>query len=136
MTPAQRTALTLRAAAAFFAVSTGYGAIHCLYYLAPGLVGATVLLMVATCYDGEDRRIRARHNELRRAALAAEQLLPPQPCCSFWDNSDGMVHGPDCTRPPDARAQLDEGCCERWWTSLGTEHDSSCPATATRGRAA
>lgn len=24
------------------------------------------------------------------------------------------------------RAELDSACCERWWTSLGTEHEMTC----------
>ncbi|MEU6547847.1 hypothetical protein [Streptomyces sp. NPDC046859] len=24
------------------------------------------------------------------------------------------------------RAELDAACCERWWTSLGSEHDLTC----------
>ncbi|KMS77093.1 hypothetical protein ACM01_00125 [Streptomyces viridochromogenes] len=24
------------------------------------------------------------------------------------------------------RAELDSACCERWWTSLGSEHDVTC----------
>nr|WP_257101469.1 hypothetical protein [Streptomyces sp. alain-838] len=50
----------------------------------------------------------------------------PVPCCAFWQHSDGAVHGPRCTRPTAARAVIGEGCCEPWWTSLGTRHDTDC----------
>lgn len=26
-----------------------------------------------------------------------------------------------------AEAALNEACCERWWTSLATDHDPNCP---------
>jgi len=26
-----------------------------------------------------------------------------------------------------AEAALNEACCERWWTSLATDHDPTCP---------
>ncbi|MFJ8330379.1 hypothetical protein [Streptomyces sp. NPDC094437] len=34
------------------------------------------------------------------------------------------------------RASLDAACCERWWTSLGTDHDVSCPHDVPRSSAA
>ncbi|MEU1478929.1 hypothetical protein [Streptomyces sp. NPDC005760] len=47
---------------------------------------------------------RARHERARRAACTdAAVLAAPLPCCSFWRHSGGAVHGPDCTRPPEAR---------------------------------
>ncbi|MFF4835891.1 hypothetical protein [Streptomyces sp. NPDC001315] len=34
------------------------------------------------------------------------------------------------------RTQLDAACCERWWTSLGTDHDSACRDRTRRSSAA
>ncbi|MDT0433860.1 MULTISPECIES: hypothetical protein [Streptomyces] len=34
------------------------------------------------------------------------------------------------------RASLDAACCERWWTSLGTDHDAACPHRVPRSSAA
>ena len=34
-----------------------------------------------------------------------------------------------------ACAELDAACCERWWTSLATDHDPACP-NQRRSRAA
>ncbi|GGS64875.1 hypothetical protein AB0E75_05200 [Streptomyces griseoviridis] len=34
------------------------------------------------------------------------------------------------------RAELDGACCERWWTSLGTDHDAGCGRRVPRSSAA
>ena len=34
------------------------------------------------------------------------------------------------------REELDAACCERWWTSLGTDHDMACPHGVPRSSAA
>jgi hypothetical protein len=34
------------------------------------------------------------------------------------------------------RAELDAACCERWWTSCGTDHDTGCARRARRNSAA
>lgn len=34
------------------------------------------------------------------------------------------------------RTELEAACCERWWTSLGTDHDSACPHHTRRSNAA
>ncbi|MGV9456998.1 hypothetical protein [Streptomyces sp. NPDC003635] len=34
------------------------------------------------------------------------------------------------------RAELDGACCERWWTSLGSDHDRTCPHQVPRSSAA
>ncbi|MGW7498622.1 hypothetical protein ACWGKA_30630 [Streptomyces luteogriseus] len=117
MTPARRCARACRIMAAGLSLSAAYGVTHYWLYGLPGVVSASVLLAVAQSYSDEDRRIRARHEQLRRAALSDEQLLPPPvPCCSFWRTSGGEVHGPDCTRPPNA--------C----TSLTADHDHGTAA--------
>ena len=73
------------------------------------LTAAGVLAYVATTYDTEDHRIRARHHALARAALQdARTLHTPQPCCQFWQATEGAPHAPDCTRPPDARTHPDD----------------------------
>ena len=49
------------------------------------------------------RRQRADAVHAERAARPHAPVPPPPPCCSVWRYS-GKVHGPDCTRPPAARA--------------------------------
>lgn len=113
MTHAQRVARVCRIAALCLTGCATYGAcLHWLYAL-PGVIAAAVFLTVALSYESEDRRIRARHERARRAALVAEVLRRPDP----WE-------------------QLNTGCCERWWTSLGAEHDTACPTVTARRRAA
>ncbi|PWI14747.1 hypothetical protein DI272_11695 [Streptomyces sp. Act143] len=34
------------------------------------------------------------------------------------------------------QAELDAACCERWWTSCGTDHDTRCPHRVPRSSAA
>jgi hypothetical protein len=34
------------------------------------------------------------------------------------------------------RAELEAACCERWWTSLGIHHDTTCPYGTRRSSAA
>ncbi|MCX4878355.1 MULTISPECIES: hypothetical protein [unclassified Streptomyces] len=34
------------------------------------------------------------------------------------------------------RGELEAACCERWWTSLGRDHDVSCPHGMRRSSAA
>lgn len=34
------------------------------------------------------------------------------------------------------RAELDAACCERWWTSFGADHDTTCPRRIHRSSAA
>lgn len=34
------------------------------------------------------------------------------------------------------RAELDAACCERWWTSLGSDHDTGCARRVPRSSAA
>jgi hypothetical protein len=34
------------------------------------------------------------------------------------------------------RSELEAACCERWWTSLGLHHDSTCPHGTRRSSAA
>jgi hypothetical protein len=34
------------------------------------------------------------------------------------------------------RTEIDTACCERWWTSLGSDHDVNCPHRVRRSSAA
>jgi hypothetical protein len=34
------------------------------------------------------------------------------------------------------RAEADTACCERWWTSCGTDHDTTCPRRVPKSSAA
>jgi hypothetical protein len=113
VTPARRTAHTCYALAALLSAGAAYLAAHHWPYALPAVTAATVFLSVADSYRLKDRRIRAEHEQARRAALAHEQLLPPA----------------------DARRQLDDGCCDRWWTSAGAEHDQTCRTIGRRSAA-
>lgn len=74
-------------------------AAHSRWWLAV-LVASTApsLLLVDALCRRAHRRARA---EAQRVAQlqCGEPVQPLTPCCSFWRNSDGQVHGPDCTRP-------------------------------------
>ena len=50
----------------------------------------------------------------------------------------GYAVGLDVTEAADdvVQAELDAACCERWWTSCGTDHDSRCPHRVPRSSAA
>ncbi|MEV0244946.1 hypothetical protein AB0I06_34290 [Streptomyces sp. NPDC050674] len=77
VTPAQRSARAYRTIAAGLSLSSAYAVTHHWLYGLPGVVSASVLLAVAQSCSNEDRRIRPRHEQLRRAARVDEQLLPP-----------------------------------------------------------
>lgn len=113
MTSASRTARACRAAAWLLLLCAGYCATYNPVLALPGLVGVGIFASCAAGYRAEERRARARYEQLARAWHADEQAL----------------------QEPDVRQQLDEGCCERWWTSLGAEHDRGCAAHARRSAA-
>lgn len=73
-----------------------------------------VIAVVRECVICDQRQTLA---ELRRSAAAAD--------------------GPGA-RAADAivRAEVEAACCERWWTSCGTDHDSACPRRVPRNSAA
>jgi hypothetical protein len=49
----------------------------------------------------------------------------------------GRADGPGARAADDiVRAELDTACCERWWTSCGTDHDSTCPRRVPRSSVA
>lgn len=140
MTQSLCLARAFRAAALLLAAVSGYAATHSLWLALPGLYTAGVL---AWCAAREQARHRRRTVRARRAEWLARPCPDgppgswPQPCCAFWRNSGGAVHGPDCTRPAASRVTVPryEDCCEHWWTSLGTRHDASCRRrTDTAGR--
>ncbi|MDN3027352.1 hypothetical protein [Streptomyces sp. S.PB5] len=63
-------------------------------------------------------------------ALARESEPRPRPAV-------GELWGVECAAEEDVvRIELDAACCERWWTSCGTDHDSSCPHRIPRSSAA
>jgi hypothetical protein len=81
---------------------------------------APSLLFVDALCRAAHHRVRAEAQRTARIE-AGEQVPPLVPCCSFWHNSDGQVHGPDCSRPrpplprrdtyrldPGGRAQFEE----------------------------
>ncbi|WP_371673485.1 hypothetical protein OG985_41000 [Streptomyces sp. NBC_00289] len=97
------------------------------------LASAALTPGVAAVRQGRRARARVvtRH---RRAASGMRSPLPvPEPCCPFWKNSDGVVHGPDCVGAGSLAAEVDQGwrelhgaCCLHGWESRGSEHDSLC----------
>ncbi|MET9196273.1 hypothetical protein ABZX60_23630 [Streptomyces olivaceus] len=126
MTPSLRLARALRAAALLLVAASVYAATHEPWLALPGLYTAGVLAWCAAREQAEHRRrtVRARRAEWL-ARPCTGPVAWPEPCCAFWRNSGGAVHGPDCARPA-ACVPLYEDCCERWWTSLGAQHDAAC----------
>lgn len=70
--------------------------------------GSSVLPLVAI----------VRELELVDAREAAMIIAPPRRTKTGPPPRRGGVEG---------NAECPLGCCERWWTALGTEHDSTCP---------
>ncbi|MFI7014126.1 hypothetical protein [Streptomyces sp. NPDC050164] len=69
------------------------------WWYAAGLFGVSLLLIVALA------REYVAADERRAAAVRAERAARLR----TWASQ--------------ARNDLEDGCCERWWTSCGTEHD-------------
>ncbi|MFH9729019.1 hypothetical protein [Streptomyces sp. NPDC017260] len=128
MTPSLRTARACRAAAALLLAAAGYAATHHPWLALPGLYAAAVFAWCAARARTEHRLRLARAQRAERLARPRRQrpLVALAPCCVFWQQSDGALHGPGCTRPAAARVPLPGDCCERWWTSLGARHDTGC----------
>lgn len=138
MTRNLHTARACLAGAALAFTSGIYAVLHNPPWLGVfGFYGSAFLLWLARCHYRDHHQQLLRHERARRAAIVDDlilgQVLPT--CCSFWQHSDGLIHGPNCTRPPDAGAEQGDACCERWWTSLGADHDTTCEKTP-RSRAA
>lgn len=107
MTPRRRTALACYAGAALLATGAAYTGHHGHAVPTVGLVYG--VLTLAWCGRRDtvvDRRERALMQRAERAARPAPPP-PPAPCCSFWQHSDGAIHGPDCPRPAAARTPRD-----------------------------
>lgn len=73
-----------------------------------GFAGVDLLLLAAAA------REYLTADERRAAAARAERAVRPR----AYDSAEGVV-----------RVALAGGCCERWWTSAGTEHDAGCSRT-------
>jgi hypothetical protein len=101
-----RTARACYAFAALTFASGVYFAVHRSWLCLCGFYGSALFLWLAARLRADHRHQLVRHERARRAAIVDGLLLrqsAPAPCCSFWTSSNGAVHGPDCTRPPDAR---------------------------------
>ncbi len=75
-------------------------------FAAAGIV--PVIAVVRESVIGDQRRALAQWSA--RAAAPVPALVGPDP-----DAAEDIV-----------RAELDGACCERWWTSLGNDHDRTC----------
>ena len=100
------TALTLGAATL---ASAGIAsASHHLWWETTVFLGVALFLTEGAARERHHRRTRQREiaERLERLARGEAVIEPPQPCCQFWQSSDGAIHGHDCTRPPAARTSL------------------------------
>ncbi|MEU6380714.1 hypothetical protein [Streptomyces sp. NPDC046909] len=61
-------------------------------------------------------------------AVIRESEMPHEPFIAY-----GVAAG---AHEDVVRAELDGACCERWWTSCGTDHDTTCPHRIPRSSAA
>lgn len=97
------------------ALLTGHCAINSVrneaWWYGAGLFGASLLFVVAMA------REYVAADERRAAAVRAERAARLR----TWASQ--------------ARTDLEDGCCERWWTSCGTEHDD-LPHCARKDQAA
>lgn len=100
-----RTARACLAGAALTFTSGAYFATQPSWLCVVSFYGSAFFLWLARCHYAADRQQLARHERARRAAIVDDLVLQqvPVPCCSFWRNSGGAVHGADCTRPAEAR---------------------------------
>ncbi|MEU0671331.1 hypothetical protein ABZ330_00265 [Streptomyces sp. NPDC006172] len=92
----KRTAYTARAVGIILAAASAWLVNVAWPFAVVAVYVAAVCLWVDRSYTRLDRRERAR---AQRPAEDDGRVEVPVPCCSFWANSDGQVHGPDCTRP-------------------------------------
>lgn len=132
MTPSLRLARTCTAAAtACAAAGMGLGVTGQAWPCGISLYAASFLAWCAVRARGRHRLILGLHAQALRAALG--QPAPGEdhfrfPCCAFWQHSDGVVHGADCTRRPDADDELTAACCAVWFVSRSTDHAPTCAA--------
>lgn len=101
MTPSLRTARACHTIAVLFASIGIYAATINPWAAIPGAYAAIFFWYCGCRAHDHHHRILARHGQEQRAATGPAELPPL--CCQFWTNSNGVVHGPDCTRPPLAR---------------------------------
>ena len=103
-----RTARGCLAGAAVTFTVGAYFTAHTSWLCLFGFYGSAFFMWLARCHYNAHRHLADVHERARRAAIVDHLILSqaPVPCCSFWKNSDGEVHGPDCTRP--AAAQRDD----------------------------
>ncbi|MEV1063412.1 hypothetical protein [Streptomyces sp. NPDC050263] len=99
----RRTFRIARTAALALAAAACWSAVGRQWWLADGFgYLAFVCAWIGGNYAGLHRIERARHDRARRASGTEGPLQErPVPCCSFWRNSNGAVHGPDCARRGD-----------------------------------
>ena len=81
---------------------------HRMWWETTVFLGVAAFLAEGASRERHHRRARERAIAVRLERLARGEAViePPRPCCSFWQSSDGAVHGHDCTRPPAARSSL------------------------------
>lgn len=85
--------------------------------------GAVVFLWAAA-YTMVCRAVEA-HRRLRHRRGNVEHAQEHQDAAT-----EPADHDPAATQVQaalDALNELDTACCERWWTSLATDHDPTCP---------
>ena len=107
MTRSLRDSRLCLTAAALCAGTGAYFATQHSWLCLPGFYTAAFLAWCGSRLHAEHRRQMVWHERARRTAALDEQALnqtsAPTLCCSFWQHSDGEVHGPGCTRPSYAR---------------------------------
>lgn len=103
-----RLELALGTGAATLATAGTATASHRMWWETGMFAFVALFLAEGAARERHHRRARERAIAVRLERLARGEAViePPQPCCSFWQSSDGAVHGHDCTRPPAARSTL------------------------------
>lgn len=95
----QYTAWVARTTAVVAAGGACWAGIGHQWWLATGFayVGL-VAAMVGQGYAALHRTDQARHDRALQESGADGPPSRPEPCCSFWRNSNGAVHRPGCAR--------------------------------------
>lgn len=87
---------------------TGTTASRAPLWFTTGNAAAAIVLVIAVIQQLDNADLRYENTELReretRRAAHADEAAEHQ-----------------------ANAELLDACCERWWTSLGADHDPTCP---------
>ncbi|MFJ5059046.1 hypothetical protein ACIP96_06455 [Streptomyces nigra] len=78
---------------------------------------ATLVIAAAVAYLTVCKAIEA-HRRVRRGAGRTDDYEEP---------ADHDPAAAQLQAWADALTELDAACCERWWTSLATDHDPTCP---------